>query len=261
MKKIFISALALFAVACAGTDGMFKRDSSNYWLNHIRNYTTYPVYYYAADEFDSSEKLAESKDIVTHTYQRNVVVSARVGQRMVDSETFKIKRFTQNKIMAQSDGVISNTGSDIHITKGQEFYPLGEVKIDGKYYMLIDADGKGGILLLDEYGHVLPSINALYHGDLMFSRNYSSVYPENLLIKQTDTERMDVSDPKENFEIRYDGLNNGLFELTYIDYTGEQAGRAQKFVYNQNAQYIDVNGVKMEITGVYPDRIEYKLLD
>lgn len=256
MKKIFISALALAVGAC----GFIERDSSSYWLNQVRNYATYPVYYYTTDEFGLSEKLTGTKDIATHTYKRNVEVSANIGQRMVDSASFKERKFIKNKIVASNDGFISNLMDDIYIKKGQEFFPLGEVKIDGKYYMLIDADGNGRILLVDERGHLLNSISTIYGKDLLLSKNYATVTPGDLTIKQTDTERMDISDIKENFEIIFEGLNNGIFELTYVDYSNSDDGEAERYAYAQGARFIDVKGVKMEITGVYPDRIEYKLL-
>ena len=257
MKKIFISALALAVCAC----GAFNRNSSNYWLNHMRSYTTYPINYYDVEGYDTSEHLLETKEVITHTYKRNVEVSANVGQRMVDSESLKIKKFSKSKIIASSDGVVSNTADEIHIKNGQEFIPLGEVVIDGKHYMLIDADGRGGILLVDEKGYITNNINAIYKGNLLLSKIYASVNPETMVIKSTDSERIDVSEKKENFAIIFNGLNNGFFELTYINYSKSASGEARKYTYAKDAKYISVEGVKMEITGVYPDRIEYKLSD
>lgn len=252
MKKIFISVLAFSVAAC----GLFNRNSSNYWLNNIRSYTTYPVSYYDGDEFDTSEKELESQEIATHTYQRNVVVSANVGQRMVDSQTFGVKKFTQNKIMALNDATISTISDEIHIKKGQEFMPVGEVLIDGSYYMLIKGDDMGAILLVDETGNVINKICTLYKGDLMFSRDYAVINPTGLKIAPTDTTRTDVSALKQNFEIVFDGYKDGMIEFTYI---GSDEEKAQKYIYRQQPQNININGVRINITGIYPDRIEYML--
>ncbi|MBR3501492.1 MAG: hypothetical protein IKO06_01140 [Alphaproteobacteria bacterium] len=257
MKKIFIPAFVLIIGAC----GLFDRSSSNYFLNHMHNYTVYPVTHYSGDDFDFSEKETSSEEIITHTYQRNIEVSANVGQRMVDSESVNIKKLNKQTIAAQSDGVITNTVEEIHIKKGQEFTPLGEVEIDGIKYILIDADNKGGILLVNESGNIVNKVNYLYKGDLLYSKGFATVYPENLTIKQTNLNRTEVSNKKQNFEIIYNGSKDGFFDLMYIDYENSDKGEAKKYTYMKNAKYIDVNGVKLEITGVYPDRIEYKILD
>ncbi len=263
MKKIFVFVLSLFACACvnASTKGLFERNSSDFWLNHMRGYTTYPYLPYNDEVCDLSEQLLEEKSIPTHTYQRNVVVSANVGQRMVDSETFQVKNFKNNNIVAQSDGIITNIVDEIHIKKGQEFVPFGELRIDDKYYMLIEADSRGGILLVDGEGYILDRINAIYNGELLLSKTHATVSPNNLRITPDEISRMDVSGKKENFKIIFNGLNGDYFDLIYVDYSNSNIGDAQKYTYAKSAKYIDVNGVKMEITGVYPDRIEYKLLD
>lgn len=257
MKKIFISTLALAVGAC----GLFERDSSNYWLNHMHNYSTYPVYYYTDSDFDVKEKLVDSDELVAQTYERNVVVSAKVGQPMVESKTVDVKRYKKYKIVAQNDAVISNIGEEVKIKKGQEFMPIGEVKIDGKYYILIEGDNNGSILLVDEDGNVMNKINAMYGKQLLLSKTYSTIYPENLKIIQKKETRTDMSKPKANFKIIYDGYNNGMFEMTYVNYSNSEEGEKDKYIYKMGDELIDVNGVKMRITGVFPDRIEYMLLD
>ena len=263
MKKIFVFVLSLFACACvnASTKGLFERNSSDFWLNHIRSYTTYPYLPYNAETCDLSEQVLEEKNIPTHKYQRNVVVSANIGQRMVDSETFHVKNYTNHNIVAQADGVVTNIVDEIHIKKGQEFVPLGELRIDDKYYMLIEADSRGGILLVDGDGYILDKINAIYKGELLLSNTHATVSPNNLRITSDAISRMDVSGKKNNFKIIFNGASDDYFDLIYIDYTNSNIGDAKKFTYAKSAKYIDINGVKMEITGVYPDRIEYKLLD
>ena len=257
MKKIFIPVLALTVSACS----FFDDNSSNYWLNHLRNYQTYPIYYYENGDFDSSEKMTESQEIALHTFQRNVVVSANVGQRMVDSETFKVSKFAKSRIIAQQDGYISNTGNEIHITKGQAFVPFGAVNIDKQYYILIRGDNLGTVLLLDEAGYLQHIFANIYDGKLLLSKSYASINPEGLRIAPTSISRMEVEAPKQNFEIIYNGVRDNMIEFTYTDFDENDNKQSQKYVVPYGQSLIDINGVKMQITGVYPDRIEYMLLD
>lgn len=257
MKKIFISALALTVASCS----LFERNDDNYWLNHVRNYSTYPVNYYSSGSLNNSEKVVESSEIATHTFKRNVVVSANVGQRMVDSQTFRVNKFSRTKVMAQQDAVISSANNEISIRKGQEFIPAGEVVIDGIYYALIRLDDDGSILLMDERGYVQNKLYGLYKGELMPLKLQTSIHPNGLRMVPTDTFRTAVDAPKQNFEIKYDGFNNGMAEVTYIGYDENGNPHAQKYIIPQGQNFVDINGVKMQVTGVYPDRIEYMLLD
>lgn len=251
MKKIFVSVLALTLGAC----NLLDRGSSDYWQNQARSYNTYPIHYYMGNEFDSSEKAMGTQEVATHTYQRNVVVSANVGQRMVDSQTFNIERYTKNVLAAQSNATISTDNDEILIKKGQEFTPFGEAIIDGHRYMLIKGNKHGAILMLDAGGYVLNRICKIYHDELMFSHDYAIINPSGLRIAPTNSTRTDVSDKKQNFEIIFNGYRNGLIEFTYID----SENQAQKFAYKQEPQNININGVRINITGIYPDRIEYML--
>lgn len=245
MKKIFISALVLIMASYA-----LSAESSD-----MRNYITYPVKYFVGGEFESPEQQVLVQEIATHTYQRNVLVSANVGQRMVDSQTFDLKKFSQNKLIARSDAVISSISDEIHVKKGQKFFPVGEVIIDDNYYILLRGEKLGGILLTDAAGRVQNKIGTIYHDELLISKDYASINPKGLIIAPTETIRTDVSDLKQNFEIIFNGYRKGMFEITYID----ADGKSQKYVYKQEPQNININGVRINITGIYPDRIEYML--
>jgi len=257
MKKIFLSALALTVGAC----GLFNRNSSDYWLNHVRNYQTYPVQYYTAEDFDTSEKMTGSEEIAVHTFKRNIVVSAQLGQRMVDSETFKVSKFSKNLIVAQQDADISNTSNEVHVTKGQNFIPVGAVEIDEKFYTLVRGDNLGTILLVDEDGYVQNVFGMFYKGDLLLSKAYASINPEGLRIAPMDSVRTEVDAPKRNFEIIYNGVHDNMIEFIYNSLDEAENKQSQKYVVPYGQQVIDIVGVKMQITGVYPDRIEYMLLD
>jgi hypothetical protein len=89
----------------------------------------------------------------------------------------------------------------------------------------------------------------------------TSIHPNGLRMVPTDTFRTAVDAPKQNFEIKYDGFNNGMAEVTYIGYDENGSPHAQKYIIPQGQNFVDINGVKMQVTGVYPDRIEYMLLD
>lgn len=263
MKKIFIAISSIILVGCTFFNPYLERDNERYWLNNLKSYKTYPIHFYDNENELSDKKLVSSKTVNLHEYKHNVVVSANLGQRMVDSQTYTINNYSKGKIVAHTDGEIYSINNTIKIKRGDVFTPLGEIKYNGKYYMLIDADGHGSILLVDEQGYFLDKIAILYNGDLILPRDEFNMLPKNLGVDLVNNIDKDVSKPKLQFEIKYDGLEYGLMNFVYVDYSNADSseGYFQRFSFPQQQNLLNINGIKFKIMDAYPDRIEYMLLD
>lgn len=260
MKKIFITLSSILLAACT----VFETDNDNYWLNNIRPYKTLPINYYNPSDTASDEKLTDSKTLNTRTYQHNVVVSANLGQRMVDAQTYTVQNFTKPKLIAATDGYISRGGIVVNIHKGQEFEPVGEIKMNGNYYLVVPAyNGKDDYLLVDDKGYFLHMICHIYHGELLLPKEKAYMNPEKIRLEQQKVSRESVSKPQLQFEVKYDGLENGYMAFIYTDYSNANSseGYFQRFVFPQEQDLVDINGVKFKVMDVYPERIEYMLLD
>ena len=259
MKKIFITFSAMLLAACT----YFEKDHDDYWLNQVRPYRTMPINFYNPDNEAAQEKLTESKTLNTRTYQHNVVVSANLGQRMVDAQTYTVQNFTKPKLAANSSGYISNNGQTVNIAQNQTFEPIGEIKMNSAYFLVVNASDQGDFLLVDEDGKFLPMICHLYHGELLLPREKAYISNKNLRLEPQKDTRESVSDPKLQFEVKYDGLENGYMAFIYTDYSNANAteGYFQRYVFPQDQDLVDINGVKFKVMDVYPDRIEYMLLD
>lgn len=263
MKKIFITIPLLALAGCGFFQSVTERDNENYWLNNVRPYKTFPINYYSSDSAKEEEKLTDSKTLNTRTYKHNVVVSANLGQRMVDAQTYEEKNYTTKKLVANMDGRIYNISTEIDIHKGDVYTPIGEIKMSGSYYMLISPNNDNNILLVDEHGRFLNQICHIYHDELLYPRESSLMSSVNLGIEESADSRKDVTDPKLQFEIKYDGLENGNMAFIYTDYSNANSseGYFQRFVFPQTQDLVNLNGVKFKVMDVYPERIEYMLLD
>ena len=259
MKKIFITISLLALTACI----FFEKDNPHYWLNNIRSYKTLPINYYDSNTPEFGEKLTSSRTLNTRTYKHNVIVSANLGQRMVDAQTYTVKNYTAEKIVATTDGQLYNISHTVDIHEGDVYTPLGEVKFNGQYYLLVDPQNNGNILLIDEDGKFLNMICRIYRGELLLSREKAVINPQGLGVEQDINVREVVDKPKLQFEIKYDGLENGMMAFIYTDYSNASSteGYFQRFTFPQEQELVDINGIKFKVMDVYPDRIEYMLLD
>ena len=75
--------------------------------------------------------------------------------------------------------------------------------------------------------------------------------------------REDVTEPKLQFEIKYDGIENDQVAFIYVDYSNATSseGYFNRYVFPKENDLIEINGVKFKIMDAYPDRIEYMILD
>lgn len=259
MKKIFITLSSMLLAACT----VFESDNDNYWLNNVRPYKLMKINYYDPNDGASDEKITDSKTLNTRIYKHNVVVSANLGQRMVDAQTYTVQNFAKPELVAKTDGSISGSNFNVQIHQDQLFEPIGEVKLNGSYYLVVPGNDLGDILLVDEQGNFLDYICHLYHGQLLMPRYPAVVRPKGLGVEQKKATRESVSDPKLQFELKYDGLENGYMAFIYTDYSNANAseGFFQRYVFPQNQDLVEINGIRFKVMDVYPERIEYMLLD
>ncbi len=277
MNKIFFSiSLLVLAGWCGTAQGVWSDDMKRertlygmllpsydeYWVNNFSKLRTYPVIFYsqAYEEKYNKDNITEEKseEVNTHEFEHNVVVSAALGQRMVDAETFTInhQKIFGHEYAALEDGVIYNSLNEIKIKKGQKFAPIGEVKINGEYYLLFEDKDSEALFMIDEDGAVKHNVGYIYKGKMMLSTEITVVRPRDLLFEPTTDTDASRTEPETKFEISYDGMQEDEFYLLYT--AGEEA---ERHVYDIDEKNVEINGTKLEIINVFPDYIEYKILD
>ncbi len=272
MKKIFLLAISLPFLVCAGladsvqeagenvvdaARSLVTPDHENYWLNNIRTFRTYPIVYY---QQHAEAKSAEVENNVQHAreYPLNVVISANVGQVMVSDEVYTVRTANLGEhYEIADDGKVYNSSSEINLTKGQVITPIGEVKIDGHYYIVFEPERDGRMLLADEKGQILHNIGRYYRGEFLLSRDLASVMPKDLSVVKTSATKQEVSPLEVQFEIKYDGTEDGLLRFTYVDYSNGR--RETQLSFSSDQQYLDINGKHIQVISAAEDYIEYML--
>lgn len=274
MKKIFLLAISLPFLVCAGFTGTEQQavnsavdtvrslgtpDHENYWLNNIRTFHTYPIVYYQHPDYYEH---VDVKDNVQHAreYPLNVVISANVGQVMVGDEVYTVRtaNFGEHYEITD-DGMVYNSGGEINLTKGQVITPIGEVKIDGRYYIVFEPERDGRMLLADEHGQILHNIGRYYRGEFLMSRDLASVMPKDLSIIKTSDVKQEVSNSEMQFEIKYDGTADGLIKFIYVDYVNGR--RETQLAFSADQRYLDINGKHIQVITATADSIEYILFN
>lgn len=272
MKKIFIPVLTLL-IACisapsysgwgdnfshnnrSGNNSWFSSDSDGYWLNKLRSYKKYPVSFYS-QRLLNKKKGTETKTVETREYQRDVAVVARVGQRMYDSTTYTVTTKTGGEqYIALSNGTLHNTHGDVQIKKNQVFTPIGEVKVNGQYYVLFDVPENEFIIAADYKGYFLDAIGLIEDGNLYVAKDITVVNPKKLRVKPYQSKKTDTTDAELNFEVRYGGIQDNSMAFIILDNDNDQEGQTKLVPLTESL--IQIHGVTFEIIHASPDYIEY----
>lgn len=272
MKKIFLIPLTIALAACMAKNGetqqafqrfkqtshtLIEPDNNNYWKNNIRNYKTYPINFYT-DNNRPYDDYEQKKTVNLREYARNTAVSARAGQRMVDSETYTVTESSnKNSYTPSSGGTIYKTNSEMHIAENQVLSPIGEIKVENAYYLLFSPEQDGRLFLIDSSGQVLPKMGYLDGKNIILSGEVVTLSPKGLRLNPASPSTVN-SNPQKHFEIKYEGMNSTNMSFIYTNY---ENGTMQRFTYPADRKVIDINGIKFSILRVEPDHIDYMISD
>ena len=274
MKKIFISVLVLSIIGFAapsfsrwgenfshtnreGNNSLFSSDSDGYWLNKFRNYKKYPVTFYSQRLINKGSS-ENSQEIDVHEYQRNVAVTARLGQRMYDSTTYTVTTRTGGEqYKAATDGLFYSAQNEIKIKKGHIFTPLGEVKINGQYYILFELPETSYIVAADHKGYFLDALGLIEHDNLYISKDITVVRPHDFHVEPYKEVEETTGNSVLNFEIKYGGLQNN--EIVFI--ISDEDGNEQRQYATTDQSVVQINNVGFSIIHASPDYIEYEIMD
>lgn len=274
MKKIFISALALVAIMITSPSygrwgdnyknfttskpSLFSSDSDGYWLNKFRGYKKYPIHFYTEKMLRGDEKPEVIKTVSAHEYKHNVIVSAKVGQRMYDASSYEISQEKgKEEYRIKTDGLLYTGLDEIKLEEGQLLSPIGEVKINGRYYVVLGLIRTTYVIMADNKGFVLDAIGQIEHGNLLVPKDIVIVRPDDLQVEEYRKTTDITGETKTAFEIKYMGLENGDIMVFQI----EENGQARNEFVPLSEKNIVLHDTKFEVIYAGPEYIEYKILD
>lgn len=265
MKKIFLPLItvALSLPICAANAGVFdflRSDNDAYWVNNFRRNRFYPINFYQTNSEAEKKPVEKNKQTFsTHEFDRNVVVSAAVGQRMFDSESYSVseKVTTGDEYQVVNDAKVYYSQNEIKLKKGQKFTPLGEVKINNTYSMLIQVPDTNYLLLVDEKGELRPTIGRLYKQSmLMLTAEAISILPHKVLFEPASDTVESKTEPQTDFELKYDGVQGDMAMFSYT-----VNGKTEQFMQPTSEKMLEVDNIRIELINFYDDYVEYKILD
>ena len=292
MKKIFVSVLTLFVFIktaqaysdCIGLDcppdigplarvqnavseswynfkskDIWKPDNEKYWVNKFRNYQKYPVTFYSEDDLLAAVGEDNVQTVSVHDYQRYTPVSALKGQVMYDSTTYDIiyRRGSGERYAVDRPTKVYLHADSLKIGPNDPLKPIGEVRVNGEYFMLLELPRTSYVLMVDDHGNISPMFGQVNNkGYFLVGRDIVHIKPENTLIKSYSDSVEKTTKPVFHFSVTYGGIENKEIILSIKDGTGEEQIRTVPMW----KKMLTINGVKFQIIYACPEYIEYQLV-
>ncbi|MCK5296804.1 MAG: hypothetical protein KAJ75_07925 [Alphaproteobacteria bacterium] len=258
MRSIIWLSLSIFLVL----NGCALRTSNNETLaNFGKNITNYISLYTLVPA--PKEVLYQTEHILQKSYTAGKQETAFAGATIAKVKSYTIHKFRHKKVIAPYDITLKAKTTQIHLKKGVVYDVIGTMRADEKRYNVIMA-GRRDALLLDSTDHLQSKVVYMNEGENNLLSNKFRVMPVNAKMKDATVERIVKVDDFNGYEIRYDGVDDKNFFMTYIEYvpkTSEKTGNFKKYAFDRNSSIITIHGVSLKILSTANNKLEYIVLE
>lgn len=250
--KILGMTLCLSGCIYAGDVNVFP------WRNDfVAGWSGYKITY--LDQ--KTEKLLSTENLHESSFTANKLLTAFKGYPIADTKSYSKNYYVQESLVAPVDATMTSGISPAKVKGGQKYDVIGEVTIDGKLYYLIDSGHSTFVFLVDE-DYTLQSHLGNIRGDkLILSEETFAISPENFKFEPVTKSRMLQSDMVKGFEIKFEGVQNGMMLFTLMQYdAGGATGEFSNYNFDNQPGIINIAGVKIKVFSADNSRLEYMII-
>lgn len=253
MKKIvaMLSVSMLAACVYAGNMDIFSGRNKIFQV-----WQTEKIFYYDAKQ--GEEYLTESKTVTEDKIERNQVLVTKLNDVMLFSKTRRTDFYASEVLTVNKDAVLSSSYTPMFIKKNGNYEAFGEVSLNNQQYMLVRENKGSDILLVDGDGSIYNHIGRIVDGRLAILDIEFFVEPDDVTFTPVVNTRSETTDVLSGYELRYNGVEDGLMRFTYTTFGEEPVAEEYTFPFDQ--EDIEIAGFKINVISAGYNRIEYVIL-
>ena len=256
MKKIFIGLAVLLLSSC-----YIKGD---YTLGHRNMFNdffyTYNIHYYDENAMESIDTEIETVSdykigVAKHAVPGGLILSSK----MINKEVFSNAYLRPNRKGAMVSNTVPVEFSDEKIYKA-----IGEVKIEGKIYRLLEPNRYRDIVLVDFDGNIYPRVGRIYNDRLALLETRFLKEPSDIRFLNETQNRTGDENLVSSIEVRYQGLEDYYMVFSYktIAADGSEALEEQKtYRFPMYDKTVSFEGITLDVLEADDSGIDYKILE
>lgn len=193
-------------------------------------------------------------------YQLNTLQTVYVGEPVIKRKTFMLKVKSELVGVPAMDIQLSSSNVVLNLRGGHSYPVKYEVNLQGRMYNVLEvyhnaADRYYGVLAAED-GFLA---NVVLDGNVQIPGTFQ-IAPMNASVAQHRVETVMSSQNTENFEIVFGGISNNEINLTYREFTPEDAAKTafyQNLTYPLDSRFIRYKNLQIKIHQVTPEFISY----
>ncbi len=255
MNKTLIYALMLsFFISSCTFDGRGRDNLSMF--QKIGAYKIRPL--------DTNEKLSKIDKITEKNYLIGKINTVKINEPMVTIKTYDKALYRKERVRATDDITLEASGLPLYIYKDKEYKIIGTIVHKNRAYNVIPINKKNAVLT--NYAGEISKRVARLRNDNYLNLLNDEFFKDNKSVKmlQIKKDRLEVSDTSVEYELRFDGMKDGRYYITFMDYVPNQdknSGNFKVLSFPKGHNNLDINGVKLRVIEVTPHQIEYLVLN
>lgn len=253
MKKIVALLVIGLIAACTYADNHInflpeRNKVFTYWQ-------TESIFYY--DQSLNGEFLSESQTTTEDKIERGQVLITHSGEAMVSSRTYRTDYYSTETIRPTKNGLLDSVYSPVKINKNALYNAFGEVKHDGKTFMLVSQEKSKDVILVAENGEIYNHIGRIVDGRLIVLSADFYVRPSDLRMVPVVDTRSEVMADSAGYKLVYNGLLNNDQDIVFTYY--QNGLEPEEIRFSICDEHIDIHGLSIDILNASNDKIEYMI--
>lgn len=253
MKKItaILSVLVLGACSLSDTGDLLANRNIPFKV-----WQTEKVFNY--DRATGEEFLAESKTITEEKVKLDERLITKTGKVMLSSRTYRVDFYSTEELKINKNAILSSTFSPVYINKNANFKAFGEVKFEGRRYMLVRQGNSKDILLVNDEGEFFNRIGRMIRNRIVILDVVFNLEPRDVSMTPVISTRTEETDTLDGYELIYNGIKDNNMVFTYRTLGDMEI--SEKITFPLDNKTININNITLEVIKAGFNKIEYIVL-
>ncbi len=253
-NKIVLPLVVLMLSGCLNAGDYDLLPFRKNVISAINGYHIYDV--------DKEERMVGTEKINEKQYQLNKSITVKKGEAILSDKNYDRSVFRKIVFNANNDGVINNAAYPQKIKANEKLNVVGSINMDGKKYYLLASDIDDYVFLFDDNGDVYNKAGQIKNGSLIVLEEDLFVYPKNLKIRPVAKMRDEVSNVRNGYEVKYDGVKFGRIWFDHINYDSRanNQGHIEKLSFPNQPGLITIDGKGLRILNANDEALTFMVL-
>ncbi len=250
----------ILLVVCALLSGCIK--AGDFDLVPVRRKIFNAMNGYSIDYADYSEEWVQSKVEREHDYVMNKAVTVKKGEPILSDKYFNRDTYRTWVYKPNKKGALQNHSYPMRLDNKKEYNMLGWITVDGVRYGLLDSGLEDYVFLFDDTGRFYNRAGKIENGIVTLLDEEIFVYPSDLKMQIIAKMRDEVSNVKNGYEVKFNGVKLDRIWFDYLDYDDQNnnGGQFERISFPNKPGLITINGMGFRILKADNKSLTYMLL-